>query len=86
MLCLHRAGADGTERRCVRAAANLEGTAAVVMTVITVLTVIMGIPPFETERKRAGRKSDPAPRNRLQTGLIPAKANLKGQEFWNEME
>jgi hypothetical protein len=30
------------------------------------------------EMKRAGRKSDPASRKRLQTGLIPAKANLKG--------
>jgi len=38
LLCPYRAGADGTERRCAPSAANLEGTAAVVMTVITVLT------------------------------------------------
>jgi hypothetical protein len=40
----------------VRAAAKLERTAAVVMTVITVLPVIMGIPPFD--RKEEGRTEE----------------------------
>ena len=46
---VHRAGADGTERRCVRSAATLEGT-GVVMTVITVATV----------KKSAAKKTAPA--------------------------
>jgi len=40
---VHRGGADQTERGCAPSAANLEGSAAVVMTVIV---VIMGIPRF----------------------------------------
>jgi hypothetical protein len=62
----------------VPSAAKLERTAAVVMTVITAMTVITGECHASTEMKRAGRKSDPAPRNGLQTSLIPAKANLNG--------
>jgi hypothetical protein len=62
----------------VGAAAKLERIAAVVTTVITVMTGDYRRSHASTEMKRAGRKSDPAPRNQLQTGLIPAKANLKG--------
>jgi hypothetical protein len=77
---VYQAGAERFWSLCARSAAKLERPAAVVMKVIT------GESHASTERKRAGRKSDPAPRNRLQTGFIPAKANLKGQKFWNEME
>jgi hypothetical protein len=75
-LWVHRARAERLCSLCAPSAATLEGT-GVAMTVITMLAVITGF-DASTERKRAGRKSDPAPRNRLRTSLIPAKANLNG--------
>jgi len=80
----YRAGGERIERRLCAFSGHF-GRDCLAMTVITMLTVITGF-DVSTEMKRAGPKSGPAPRNGLQTGLIPAKANLKGQEFWNESE
>jgi len=52
----HRAGAERSWSLCAPSATKLERTAAVVMTVITVMTVIMGIPPFD--RKEEGRTEE----------------------------
>jgi hypothetical protein len=51
---VHRAGADRSERRWGPSAAKLESVGVVMM--ITVMTVIMGIPPFD--RKEEGRTKE----------------------------
>jgi hypothetical protein len=61
----------------VRAAATLERIAAVVM-MTTVITVMTGIPRFDrNEEGRTKERSCPKEK-RLQSGRIPAKANLNG--------
>ena len=67
----------GSTGRCERfwslwapSAAKLELTAAVVITVITVLTVTMGIPPFD--RKEEGR---------TKRGVLPQKTDSKRASF-----
>ena len=52
----YRAGAERSWSLCGPSAAKLERIAAVVRTVITVITVIMGIPPFD--RKEEGRTEE----------------------------
>jgi hypothetical protein len=56
----YRAGADRTEMRCGPSAAKLERTAAVVTTVMTVITVMTGIPRFDgNEEGRTKERSCP---------------------------
>jgi hypothetical protein len=60
--------------------------ATVVMTVRTALAVIAAISRFGGNEKGQDGMLVLPHETGSQTAAIPAKANLKGQKFWNEME
>ena len=59
---VYRAGADRTERRCERPAANLEDIGAAVMTMITMMTAMEG-----------GGEVQPGPKPANRSGLYAEK-------------
>jgi len=75
----YRAGAERFWSLCAPSAAKLERTAAVVM-MITVMTVIMGIPPFD--RKEEGRtKERSCPKKPTPTGPHSSEGKSQGPEI-----
>ena len=76
---VHRAGVERSWSLCESSAAKLERTAAVVMTVITVLAVITGIPLFD--RNEEGRtKERSCPKKPTPNGPHSGEGKSQGPE------